>query len=216
MSVVAFAAFGDRYVNVDAVHSLVWGREIAHGHLPHYAPGPTPHPLSNLIAAALSPLGPGSEDGLLVIGYLATGVLGWATLTIAHEAFGLAAGVVALALLLTREVVAGSAPVASADGRAGGDGCGVRRPDRASAYLAGAGDRRRARRLLPAAGRRRHAAPRAIRPAVRGDGVRPRRRGAGRLDRNATPSRLAGRRRSRAGRGRRDRSRPGHAAVEPP
>ena len=47
------------YPNYDSFYALVWGREIAHLHLPDYDVfrTPTPHPLFNLYTAALSVFG---------------------------------------------------------------------------------------------------------------------------------------------------------------
>ena len=49
---------GHGLVNYDTLYSLVWGRDLAHGHLPDYdiALAPTPHPLATLLGIVLTPL----------------------------------------------------------------------------------------------------------------------------------------------------------------
>ena len=47
----------DPYVTGDSVYHLIWGRELAHGALDTFAPGPTPHPLVLAAGAATSLLG---------------------------------------------------------------------------------------------------------------------------------------------------------------
>ncbi len=56
------------YPNYDSYYTLLWGQELASGHLPDYdvLRTPTPHPLATLVAAALSPLG-GAADRTLVL-----------------------------------------------------------------------------------------------------------------------------------------------------
>jgi hypothetical protein len=49
--------FGAPGVTGDVVYHLVWGRELAHGTLETFAPGPTPHPLVLAAATATSVLG---------------------------------------------------------------------------------------------------------------------------------------------------------------
>jgi hypothetical protein len=58
-ALAAWALFGGGWVNIDAMNSLLWGHQLASGRLPDYGNGPTPHPLSNLVALLASPLGPG-------------------------------------------------------------------------------------------------------------------------------------------------------------
>ncbi len=55
-ALVAFVVARRPYPNYDSYYALVWGREIAHGHLPDYTVfrTPTPHPLFNAYTAALS------------------------------------------------------------------------------------------------------------------------------------------------------------------
>ncbi len=105
LALLAYFAYGGGYLTVDPMFSLLWGREIATGQLPGYVGGPTPHPLSNAVGAALAPLGRHSASGLVAISYLAVGALAYATGLIASRIAGVVAGVVAAALVLTRPLV---------------------------------------------------------------------------------------------------------------
>src|SRR4051794_41909357 len=73
--------FGLRtYPNYDSYYQLLWGQELAHGHLPDYNVfrSPTPHPLSELVGLLLSPFGL-AADRLMVLITLAAWVgLLWA------------------------------------------------------------------------------------------------------------------------------------------
>ena len=58
LSAVAFALLlRDPLLSGDMVYHLIWGRELAHGTLESFIPGPTPHPLVLALAAATSVLG---------------------------------------------------------------------------------------------------------------------------------------------------------------
>ncbi|MBA3301325.1 MAG: hypothetical protein H0T15_05600 [Thermoleophilaceae bacterium] len=61
------------YPNYDSYYTLIWGDELARGNLPDYDVfrTPTPHPLSTLLAALLSPFG-GAADRILVLITLAS------------------------------------------------------------------------------------------------------------------------------------------------
>src|SRR3954471_15588139 len=94
--------------NYDALYSLIWGRQIAHGRAPSFEVplAPTPHPLSNLFAALLAPLAPRTaEHVLLVVAFLALGVVGWLVFRLGEHWFGWPAGLLAAAIVLTREPV---------------------------------------------------------------------------------------------------------------
>ncbi|MDO9441098.1 MAG: hypothetical protein Q7T73_09435 [Beijerinckiaceae bacterium] len=88
----------------DAMSSLAWGREIGGGGLPNYAIGPTPHPLSNLVAAILSGFDR-PDVALLLLSYLSLGAAVVAIYDIATQLAGRVAGVVAGALLVSRSAV---------------------------------------------------------------------------------------------------------------
>jgi hypothetical protein len=104
---LAWLLVGTGFANYDAAYSLVWGRDIARGQLPNYdvPVSPTPHPLSNLAGAILSPLGDGAETALVVIAFLALGALAALTYTLGRRWFGTAAGVLAAAIVITREPI---------------------------------------------------------------------------------------------------------------
>ncbi|HWH45759.1 MAG TPA: hypothetical protein VNT32_13630 [Thermoleophilaceae bacterium] len=68
-AVIALAILAGRptYPNYDTYYTLIWGDELARGHLPDYDVfrTPTPHPLSTLVAALFSFLG-GAADRAMV------------------------------------------------------------------------------------------------------------------------------------------------------
>jgi hypothetical protein len=100
--------WGHGFANYDALYSLVWGREMAHGHGPSFdVPlAPTPHPLANLAGLGLAAFSPRTgEDVLVVVGFLALGAVGWLVYALGARWFGTAAGVLASVLFLTREPV---------------------------------------------------------------------------------------------------------------
>jgi len=108
LAAAIWLAFGRGFANYDSLYSLVWGRQIAHGHAPSFdvSLAPTPHPLANLLGAVLTPLGATTgETVLVVIAYLALGAVGWLIYALGREWFGTAAGVLAAAIFLTREPV---------------------------------------------------------------------------------------------------------------
>jgi hypothetical protein len=101
----AFWAYGGGFPNTDASWTLVWGRELLHLHAPSYAGGATPHPLSNLIGVVAAALDPASETVLQVVGYAAVGALVVGAFAIARSLFGVAAGLLAAALVATRDTL---------------------------------------------------------------------------------------------------------------
>ena len=97
---------GRGQVNYDSLYALVWGRDLAHGHVPDYTAGvlpPTPHPLSTLTGVLLAPLGTRADAGLLVVAFLALAALGVLAFTVARDLGGVGTGVAAAALVLTRD-----------------------------------------------------------------------------------------------------------------
>ncbi|WP_036725824.1 hypothetical protein [Patulibacter minatonensis] len=117
LGLLVWLAFGrTAFVNYDSAWSLDWMRElIAGGSRPDLGRlfSPTPHPLSDAFSALLVPLsdsggpavGRGAETALIVSALLWLGALGVVTFRIAAAWFGVAAGVVAAVLVLTREPV---------------------------------------------------------------------------------------------------------------
>lgn len=96
-------------VNYDTLYSLLWGTQLAGGHLPELtvAGAPTPHPLLTLAGLVAAPvLGSASTQALSVIaffGYVATAGCVVLLGLVARRSMGIAAAVVAGVLLLTRE-----------------------------------------------------------------------------------------------------------------
>ncbi len=103
----AWLIVGAGFVNYDTAYALVWGSDLAHGRRPDYTVpiAPTPHPLSNLLGLLLAPLGAGAETAWVVLGFGFLGALGAATYALGARWFGRAAGLLAAAIIITREPV---------------------------------------------------------------------------------------------------------------
>jgi hypothetical protein len=101
---LVFAWFGHAFLNYDTFYALVWGSDLAHGRAPDYTVpvAPTPHPLATLIGIALTPFGAGAEDLMLAIGLLALGMLTVGLFRLGQELFGVWAGLLAAAIIITR------------------------------------------------------------------------------------------------------------------
>lgn len=116
VAVALRVAYPPRYLGYDESWSLVWGREIAHGHLPGYREpfAPTPHPLANAVSAVIALFGGGAGALLLVtlVAFTASLVL---ILLVGVRRFGPPAGVVAAVVLATRASVVGEFEYGSTD-----------------------------------------------------------------------------------------------------
>ena len=110
---VAFGA--PSLINYDTLYGLLWGRELAGGGDPELdvALGPTQHPLLTAAGVALAPLtsagrpllGAGDE-ALVVAGALGClGLVAWLAFALGRAWFGAGAGLVAAALIVTREPI---------------------------------------------------------------------------------------------------------------
>ncbi|WP_205699570.1 hypothetical protein [Conexibacter sp. SYSU D00693] len=94
--------------NYDTAYSLLWGQDLVHGRTPdlEVALAPTPHPLATAWGALLSLAGTDGAiwlwQGTALAALLALGVL---VAALGARWFGLAAGLLAAALVLTREPV---------------------------------------------------------------------------------------------------------------
>src|SRR4051794_28471570 len=101
---LVFAWFGHAFLNYDTFYALVWGSDLAHGRTPDYgvAVAPTPHPLAELIGVVLTPFGAGAEDLMLALGLLALGMLAVGLFRLGQELFGVWAGLLAAAIIITR------------------------------------------------------------------------------------------------------------------
>src|SRR3954447_14172881 len=101
---LVFAWFGHAFLNYDTFYALVWGGDLAHGRTPQYSVpvAPTPHPLAELVGIVLSPFGATAEDLMLAIGLLALGMLAVGLFRLGQELFGVWAGLLAAAIIITR------------------------------------------------------------------------------------------------------------------
>src|SRR3954453_19856099 len=104
IGVLVFAWFGHAFLNYDTFYALVWGSDLAHGRTPDYSVpvAPTPHPLAQFVGILLTPFGSGAEDLMLAIGLLALGMLAVGVFRLGQELFGLWAGILAAAIIITR------------------------------------------------------------------------------------------------------------------
>ena len=104
---LAWLMVGTGFVNYDTAYSLLWGADVAHGRMPDYGVpvAPTPHPLATAAGALLSPLGQGAETVAVVLAIVFLGALAWLTYALGAHWFGVAAGLLAAAVILTRQPV---------------------------------------------------------------------------------------------------------------
>ena len=100
-------AFGHGFANYDTFYALVWGDEIAGGASPDYdAPiPPTPHPLATAVGVALAPFGDGAEPITVAIAFLSLAALAYLTYRLGQLWFGVPAGLVAAAIVISREPI---------------------------------------------------------------------------------------------------------------
>jgi hypothetical protein len=101
---LVFAWFGHAFLNYDTFYALVWGGDLVHGRVPDYAVAvaPPPHPLAELVGILLTPFGSGAEDLMLAIGLLALGMLAVGLFHLGRELFGIWAGLLTAAIIITR------------------------------------------------------------------------------------------------------------------
>jgi hypothetical protein len=101
---LVFAWFAHAFLNYDTFYAVLWGSDLAHGRTPDYTVpvAPTPHPLAELVGIVLTPFGASAEDLMLAIGLLALGMLAVGVFRLGQELFGLWAGLLAAAILVTR------------------------------------------------------------------------------------------------------------------
>ncbi len=100
-------AFGHGFANYDTFYALVWGNEIFGGAEPDYgAPiPPTPHPLATAVGVVLAPFGDGAEPITVAIAFLSLAALAYLTYRLGERWFGWPAGLLAAAIVITREPV---------------------------------------------------------------------------------------------------------------
>lgn len=93
------------FANYDTLYALTWGRQVAAGQQPQYwiPIAPTPHPLMEAIGFVLSPLSPHVTEQIVVwLGFLALSASCWVVFRLASDWFGIAAGLLAGAIVITR------------------------------------------------------------------------------------------------------------------
>jgi hypothetical protein len=92
------------YPNYDSYYSLLWGREVLHGHLPSFDEyrSPTEHPLAVLFGAALSLLGRGGDRVMVFFTEASFVVLCAGVYRLARQAFTPLVGLAAAGILCTR------------------------------------------------------------------------------------------------------------------
>jgi hypothetical protein len=136
-------AFGRGPIGYDTAYALLWGDQLAHGHLPDYTAlhAPTPHPLANLAGLVLAPLGDHAVEGIALVSSLSLGALGWTAATLGRRTWSTAVGVLFAIVLLTRPLLVGQELIASIDVPylalvLGAAAMVARRPDRGLPVLA--------------------------------------------------------------------------------
>ena len=107
IGLAVYAAFGHAFLNYDTFYALLWGDDLVHGRTPQYdvPVAPTPHPLAIAVGGLLSPLGDAAEETFLAIGFAALGALGVGLFRLGEELYAWPVGLLAAALILTREPI---------------------------------------------------------------------------------------------------------------
>jgi hypothetical protein len=92
------------YPNYDSYYSMIWGREVLHGHVPSFKVyrGPTEHPLAIAFGGLMSVLGRGGDRVLVFFTLVSFLVLVWGVYRLGRIAFTPLVGAIAAALLCTR------------------------------------------------------------------------------------------------------------------
>ena len=107
LTAALWLTFGPGAIGYDASFALVWGEQLAGGELPDFETdiAPTPHPLANLVSAALSLLGDAALDAFLVITFASLALLGLFAYLLGERLFAPAVGVLFAAILITRPLL---------------------------------------------------------------------------------------------------------------
>ena len=105
LSVLSLLVYGPGHLGYDAFYALEWGDDLAAAGLPEFEReiAPTPHPLANVVSAAVSVLGDGAVPALTLLGTIAFAALIWAGFRLGEVLFGWPVGVVFALVLATRE-----------------------------------------------------------------------------------------------------------------
>jgi hypothetical protein len=92
------------YPNYDSYYSLIWGRELLHGHAPSFEVyrGPTEHPLAVIFGAVLSILGRPADRVMVFCTFVSFLLLVWGVYRLGRIAFTPLVGGVAALLLCSR------------------------------------------------------------------------------------------------------------------
>ncbi len=92
------------YPNYDTYYTLVWGQELADGHLPDYGVyrSPTPHPLATFVGLLLAPFGTSTDRILVLLGLLAFVLFLVVMYRFTEKLLGRLVALLAVAFLLTR------------------------------------------------------------------------------------------------------------------
>ena len=117
LAVLLWLVYGKGPIGYDTAYALLWGDQLAHGHLPDYVAlrAPTPHPLANLVGLVLAPLGDGAVDGVAVVSTLCLAALGLTAGVLGRRVWSWPVGMLFALVLLTRPLLVGQALIASID-----------------------------------------------------------------------------------------------------
>jgi hypothetical protein len=118
LAAALWLVYGSGYTEYDQSYSLLWGRDLAHGHLPpdfEARNSPTPHPLPIAVGALLSVLGNAAPFAFRVVALLCFGFAGVAAYRLGSVLFGRAAGALAAVVLLSRPELVKHAMVGAVD-----------------------------------------------------------------------------------------------------
>jgi hypothetical protein len=102
---VLWLAYKPSYVNFDARYSLLWARDIVHGHTPDYTGvfAPTPHPLQTLVSFPILLAGNAAAAKVMVaLTLVSFGFLTWLVFRLGTELWSPAVGIVAAVVVATR------------------------------------------------------------------------------------------------------------------
>jgi hypothetical protein len=102
--VVLWLLYKPSYVNFDARYSLLWARDIVHGHTPDYTGpfAPTPHPLQTLVSFPVLLAGDASAKVMVALTLVSLGWLTWLVYRLGSELWAPAAGIVAAVIVASR------------------------------------------------------------------------------------------------------------------
>src|SRR3954469_12212884 len=106
LALALWLAWGHGFANYDTLYALVWGRQVGDGSKPSFdvSLAPTPHPLANLLGLLTAPLSPRAAEAVVVVlAFVALAAVAYLVYALAARAFGIAAGLLAALVIVTRE-----------------------------------------------------------------------------------------------------------------